>query len=222
MSSNSGGVVVPALEVWWSDDRVAVIDKPSGLLSCPGRDPSLHDSVQTRVPEVFPHATGSVLVHRLDQPTSGLMVVALDAAAHLSLRKQFDARTITKQYVAVLEGVVATDAGDIDLPHRLDVDHRPHQIYDAVHGKMSRTRFTVLSRQVDPARTRVLFEPLTGRTHQLRVHASHPLGLGCPIAGDALYGDANSAPRLLLHASALAFDHPSDGRRCSFTSSTPF
>jgi tRNA pseudouridine32 synthase / 23S rRNA pseudouridine746 synthase len=220
MSAHHGGPVVSTLTVLWSDDHLAVIDKPSGLLSCPGRDPSLYDSVQTRVPLVFPQASGSVLVHRLDQPTSGLMVVALVALAHLSLRRQFDARTITKRYVAVLDGAVIPNEGDIDLPHRLDVDRRPHQMYDAVHGKVSRTRFTVLSREA--GHTRVSFEPITGRTHQLRVHASHPLGLGCPIAGDALYGDVTSAPRLLLHACDLAFDHPSDGRRCSFSSPPPF
>jgi tRNA pseudouridine32 synthase/23S rRNA pseudouridine746 synthase len=198
----------------------AIVDKPSGLLSCPGRDPSLYDSVQTRVPVVLPTAHGSILVHRLDQATSGLMVVALDPETHRSLRRQFDARSVEKRYEAELIGEVRGDAGTIELPFRLDVDRRPHQIHDPVHGKIGITDWEVVSRS--PGRTRIGFRPRTGRTHQLRVHAAHPLGLGCPIAGDALYGDATSAPRLLLHARTLAFDHPISGARITFESAVPF
>jgi tRNA pseudouridine32 synthase/23S rRNA pseudouridine746 synthase len=213
---------VVLLDVVFADDDIAVIDKPSGLLSCPGRDPALFDSVQTRVPQVFPAATGSILAHRLDQPTSGLLVVGLHAAAHRALRLQFEARTITKSYEAVLVGLVADDEGIIRLPFRLDVERRPHQIYDEVHGKLGITRFTVLHRDVDAGRTRVRFVPETGRTHQLRTHAAHPKGLGCPIAGDALYGDPSTAPRLLLHARTLAFDHPRTGERLAFECLPPF
>lgn len=210
------------LDVVFADDDVAVIDKPSGLLSCPGRDPALFDSVQTRVPRVFPQATGSILAHRLDQPTSGLLVVGLHAAAHRALRLQFEARTVEKVYEAVLVGIVEDDEGIIRLPFRLDVERRPHQIYDEVHGKVGVTRFTVLRRDIDAGRTRVRFVPETGRTHQLRTHAAHDRGLGCPIAGDALYGDPTTSPRLLLHARTLTFDHPRTGERRIFERSPPF
>ncbi len=212
----------PLLSVVYAEDRFAVVDKPSGLLSCPGRDPSLFDSVQTRVPQQWPHAVGSILAHRLDQWTSGLLLVALDVATHRQLRLQFEAQTVFKQYEAEVVGAVVGDSGVIALPFRLDVDRRPHQIYDPVHGKLGRTSWRVLSRDAARARTRIEFTPHTGRTHQLRVHAAHPLGLGCPIAGDALYGDAHSAPRLLLHARLLQFDHPHSGERLTFTSTTPF
>jgi len=210
------------LTVVFADDDIAVVDKPAGLLSCPGRDPSLHDSVQTRVPRVFPQATGSILAHRLDQPTSGLLVVGLHPAAHRALRLQFEARTVEKVYEAVLVGLVGDDAGVIRLPFRLDVERRPYQIYDEVHGKVGVTRFEVVGRDVDAGRTRVRFIPETGRTHQLRTHAAHPRGLGCPIAGDALYGDPTTAPRLLLHATRLTLDHPTTGARLTFASDVPF
>jgi tRNA pseudouridine32 synthase/23S rRNA pseudouridine746 synthase len=212
----------PLLSVVYADDDIAVVDKPSGLLSCPGRDPSLHDSVQTRVPQVFPAATGSILAHRLDQATSGLLVVGLHPAAHRALRLQFEARTVEKAYEAVLMGLVRDDDGVITLPFRLDVDHRPHQIHDPVHGKVGVTRYEVLHRDVDRRQTRVRFVPETGRTHQLRTHAAHPLGLGCPIAGDALYGDPTTAPRLLLHARTLSLTHPRRGERLTFQSPVPF
>lgn len=215
-------MTAPLLRIVYADDDVAVIDKPSGLLSCPGRDPSLFDSVQTRVPQVFPAATGSILAHRLDQPTSGLLVVGLNPASHRALRLQFEARTVEKAYEAVLIGLVADDAGVIELPFRLDVERRPHQIWDPVHGKVGVTHYEVLARDVDTGRTRVRFVPLTGRTHQLRTHAAHALGLGCPIAGDALYGDPSTSPRLLLHARHIAFDHPVLGKKLSFMSPTPF
>ena len=218
------------LQIVHEEVGFAVIDKPSGLLSCPGRDPSLHDSVQTRVPQVFAHATGSILAHRLDQWTSGLMVVALDTATHRHLRLQFEARTVEKVYEAELVGDVVGDHGLLALPFRLDVDQRPHQIYDLVHGKLGLTRWQVLRRhEVDVTdrhivtrRTRVAFKPHTGRTHQLRTHAAHPLGLNAAIAGDALYGDPSTSPRLLLHARELRFDHPVTGARLTFTSPAPF
>lgn len=208
------------LEVLHAEASFAVVDKPSGLLSCPGRDPSLHDSVQTRVPQVFAHAIGSILAHRLDQWTSGLMVVALDVATHRALRLQFEARTVHKVYEAELVGDVVGDHGLLALPFRLDVDRRPHQIFDLVHGKLGVTRWQVVRRDGDC--TRVTFEPHTGRTHQLRTHAAHPLGLNAPIAGDALYGNPSTSPRLLLHARELRFDHPLTGARLTFTSPAPF
>ena len=210
----------PLLDIVFDDDTFAVIDKPSGLLSCPGRDPSLFDSVQTREPLVFPHAVGSILAHRLDQWTSGLMVVAKDVATHRAMRLQFEARSVEKVYEAVLVGDVVGDSGVIALPFRLDVDNRPHQIYDLVHGKLGITSWWLLDRR--GGRTRLAFSPKTGRTHQLRTHAAHPKGLGCAIAGDALYGDVTSSPRLLLHARELRIDHPRTGERLVFTSPAPF
>lgn len=215
-------MTTPLLSVVYAEERFAVVDKPSGLLSCPGRDPSLFDSVQTRVPQQWPHAVGSILAHRLDQWTSGLILVALDVETHRRLRLQFEAQTVFKHYEAEVVGNVVGDSGTIALPFRLDVDRRPHQIYDPVHGKLGRTSWRVLSRDVKRGRTRVEFTPHTGRTHQLRLHASHAFGLGCAIAGDALYGDEQSAARLLLHACLLQFNHPHTGERLTFTSTTPF
>lgn len=209
-----------SLNVLFRDDVLAVVDKPSGLLSCPGRGQDKRDSVETRVPLVFPHATGSITVHRLDQPASGVMVVALNPQAHRVLRAQFEARAVEKSYVAVLVGDVQGEQGVVELPFRLDVERRPYQVFDPVHGKVGVTHWKVLERQ--GGRTRVLFSPRTGRTHQLRLHASHPRGLGCPIAGDALYGDPTTAPRLLLHAWRLVFAHPVSGERLEFEAPVPF
>jgi tRNA pseudouridine32 synthase/23S rRNA pseudouridine746 synthase len=173
---------------------------------------------------MFPQATGPILAHRLDQPTSGLLLTALHPTAHRGLRLQFEARSVFKRYEAILVGHPDGDQGTIALPFRLDVDRRPHQIYDPVHGKLGVSGWQVLSRYHDDGapRTRVSFEPQTGRTHQLRVHAAHPAGLGCPIAGDALYGDPHSAPRLLLHAAELRFVHPRTRAPMSFFSPAPF
>lgn len=208
------------LTILHREDTFAVVDKPAGLLSCPGRGAANQDSVQLRVPVVFPHASGSILVHRLDQATSGVLLVALDAPTHRALRRQFEDRATGKVYVAVLVGDVRDDEGTLRLPFRLDVDNRPHQVHDPVHGKLGVTHWRVTAR--GNGRTRVEFRPETGRTHQLRVHAAHALGLGCPIAGDRLYGDGASAPRLMLHAWKLAFDHPVTGKRVEFTAPLPF
>jgi tRNA pseudouridine32 synthase/23S rRNA pseudouridine746 synthase len=148
------------------------------------------------------------------------MVLGLNADTHRALRKQFEARTVEKTYVAIVVGSVVDDDGVIELPFRLDVEHRPHQIYDPVHGKMGVTHFQVLERL--DGRTRVRFTPHTGRTHQLRVHAAHALGLACPIAGDRLYGDPQTAPRLLLHAETLRFTHPKTGAALDLCSAVPF
>jgi tRNA pseudouridine32 synthase/23S rRNA pseudouridine746 synthase len=208
------------LDVLHQEPRLAVIHKPSGLLSCPGRDPSLSDSVQTRIVSVFPHARGSMLVHRLDQDTSGVMVVALDAETHRLLCRQFEERRTEKVYIAMLDGEVKGEEGTVRLPFRVDLDNRPHQMLDPIHGKMGVTHWRVLQRTT--GRTRVEFRPETGRTHQLRVHAAHEQGLGCPVAGDRLYGDVRSAPRLMLHAWRLAFDHPHTGTRMEHEAPLPF
>jgi tRNA pseudouridine32 synthase/23S rRNA pseudouridine746 synthase len=152
--------------------------------------------------------------------TSGLMVLALTAGAHRELSIAFESRSITKRYVAVLEGRVRADAGELKLPFRLDPDNRPCQVYDPVNGKTGITRW----RKIDcsDGRTRVVFMPRTGRTHQLRLHASHPRGLGCPIVGDSLYGSGRQGDPMLLHASGLQFSHPVTGQVLCFFSSAPF
>ncbi|MCC6951013.1 MAG: RluA family pseudouridine synthase [Phycisphaerales bacterium] len=205
-----------------------VIDKPSGLLSVPGKGPEKADCVVARVRREFPGATGTLMVHRLDMDTSGLLLVALDAAAQRDLSLQFEERRVHKEYTALLSGRVTQSEGDIRVPIRLDVDRRPHQIADFTQGKTAHTRFRVLERGA--ATTRVWFQPLTGRSHQLRVHAAlpptlpcgRPGGLGCPILGDPLYGDGSPAPRLMLHAAVLQFTDPATGDAVRFESPTPF
>jgi tRNA pseudouridine32 synthase/23S rRNA pseudouridine746 synthase len=150
--------------------------------------------------------------------TSGLLVLGLDPDAQRDLSMQFERRGVDKAYTALLDGVVTGDSGVIDLPIRLDVDRRPIQIVDRDRGKAAVTHWRVLAREID--RTRVLMEPATGRTHQLRVHAAE--GLGCPIVGDVLYGDPSSGPRLMLHAGELSFCEPGTRTRVTFRSPTPF
>jgi tRNA pseudouridine32 synthase/23S rRNA pseudouridine746 synthase len=205
-----GGGAIPADEprVVFEDAWLAVVDKPCGLLSVPGRSGALTDSVLVRVRARAPAAT---VVHRLDLDTSGLMIVAKDAATHAALQRGFAERVIDKRYVAWLDGVVSGDSGVVSLPLRVDVDDRPRQIHDPVHGKAAVTEWRVLERG---DRTLVAFTPRTGRTHQLRVHAAHPLGIGVPIVGDRLYGVAGE--RLMLHAQALAFVHPRTRKRVAF------
>lgn len=207
--------------------RYVVVDKPSGLLSVPGIGPGKTDCVIARVLAMFPGASGPMMVHRLDMETSGLLVVALDPDAQRDLSAQFEARTVRKRYVALLDGIVGSDAGEITVPMRLDVDRRPYQIPDFIQGRPAVTRYRVLAREID--RTRIEFDPLTGRTHQLRLHAAlapvlpggQPGGLGCPIVGDPLYGQRRDAERLALHASFLSFTEPG-GVRVEFSSPTPF
>jgi tRNA pseudouridine32 synthase/23S rRNA pseudouridine746 synthase len=146
-------------------------------------------------------------------------VVAKDPHTHAALQKQFLRREVEKRYTAILDGCPARDEGVVDLALRVDVDDRPRQIHDPVHGKPALTRWRVLAR-LAPDRTRVALFPATGRTHQLRVHAAHPLGLGAPIAGDRLYGRPGG--RLMLHAEALAFTHPHTGARVALEEAAPF
>jgi tRNA pseudouridine32 synthase/23S rRNA pseudouridine746 synthase len=206
------------LSILFEDAWLVVVDKPHGLLSVPGREASLTDSVLTRLRARYPNATGPLLVHRLDLDTSGLLVAALDPRTHATLQRQFLHRTVHKRYVAWLQGLVKGERGTIDFPLRVDLDDRPRQIHDPVHGKPAVTEWHVLER--DGERTRVAFFPHTGRTHQLRVHAAHPLGLGAPIVGDRLYG--HPGERLLLHAEALSFLHPGTGQPVTFERPAPF
>lgn len=212
-----------SLRVIHADDRFVVVDKPAGLLSVPGKGPTKADCAVARVRAMFAHARGPMIVHRLDMDTSGLLLIALEEDAQRTLSAQFERRNVEKRYIALLHGMVDRESGLIDFPIRPDLDRRPYQIHDPVHGREARTRFRVLSYEID--RTRVEFRPITGRAHQIRVHAAHPLGLRCPVVGDVLYaGEApgERAPRLMLHAAGLAFDHPTSGARLEFSIPTPF
>jgi tRNA pseudouridine32 synthase / 23S rRNA pseudouridine746 synthase len=191
------------IEILHEDSELVIINKPTELLSVPGK--TIKDSVQTRMRAKYPNATGPLIVHRLDMSTSGIMLIPLTKKAHDFLQKQFITRKIRKRYAAQLEGIVESDQGKIDLPLRLDLDDRPKQLVCFDHGKAAQTTYQVIERL--HKRTRVYFYPLTGRTHQLRVHASHKKGLDCAIVGDDLYG--SKGERLHLHAESIEFCHPS-------------
>ncbi len=209
-----------SLEVLHVDPEFVVVDKPAGLLSVPGRGPNKQDCVARRMRELFPDCPEQPSVHRLDMDTSGLMVLARTVDTHRVLSRQFAERRVHKKYQAVLDGVVKEEQGRIELSFRLDPDNRPHQVYDPVQGKTGITSWRRLS--VKDGKTRVEFIPLTGRTHQLRLHAAHSLGLGCPIVGDRLYGSRKSGERMLLHAAFLQFFHPLTEAAEEFYSEVPF
>jgi len=191
-----------SLEIVYQDEAMLVINKPEAFLSVPGK--TIEDSVYLRIKHAYPEATGPLIVHRLDMSTSGLMLIALSKAVHKHLQKQFIKRSIKKRYVALLEGGLTEDSGSIDLPLRLDIDDRPRQLVCEQYGKSAKTEWQVIQRNAK--QTKVYFYPVTGRTHQLRVHAAHSRGLDSPIVGDDLYG--TTANRLHLHAEYLEFNHP--------------
>lgn len=203
------------------DAAIIVVDKPAGLLSVPGRGPTRADSVQSRLQARHGSGDGTWprMAHRLDLATSGLLIAARDRDALVALQRQFSAQAVDKRYVAIVQGRVEPDRGWIDLPLRPDIDDRPRQVVDRAHGRPSRTHFEVLARLPDD-RTRIALRPATGRTHQLRLHAAHPEGLGSPIVGDVLYGFGGD--RLLLHASNVAFRHPVTGAMLRLSSEPPF
>lgn len=194
-------------EIVYEDEYLTVVHKPAAMLSVPGKQES--DSVLLRMKRRYPEATGPLLVHRLDMGTSGLLLVAKTAQVHKALQSQFMGRSVKKRYVAILEGELTADSGVIDLPLRVDLDDRPRQMVCYTYGKSARTEWEVVAR--GEGLTRVYFYPITGRTHQLRVHAAHPSGLNAPILGDELYG--NRGARLHLHAERLEFTHPVSGER---------
>lgn len=193
------------------------MEKPARVLSVPGKGAEKQVCVASWVRGRFPAATGPLVVHRLDMDTSGLMVLALDAEAQRDLSRQFEERRTEKAYVAVVAGRVEGEAGEINAPMRLDVERRPVQIIDPVQGREAVTRWKVIGREGDTTRLRL--EPVTGRTHQLRLHCAH---IGHAILGDVLYGDGQSAERLMLHAAELAFHEPSDSAMVRVESPAPF
>lgn len=199
------------LDILYEDEHLVAVHKPHEFLSVPGK--LVEDSVLTRMKEMYPNATGPLIVHRLDMSTSGILLIPLTRKAHKRLQAQFRQRTVHKTYIALLEGEVEKDEGWINLPLRVDLDDRPRQMVCYEHGKTATTQFKVLER--GDGTTRVQFHPLTGRTHQLRVHAAHVDGLGCAIIGDDLYG--SPADRLYLHAQQIEFDHPFTKERMLIT-----
>ena len=192
------------LDIIYQDDDMLVVNKPAEFLSVPGKD--ITDSVYSRIKNQFPQATGSLIVHRLDMSTSGVMVLALNSAAHKNLQKQFIQRNVKKTYVALVDGLVSEDSGSISLPLRGDLYDRPRQLVCQQHGKTATTTWQVISRDKMAQQTKVSLSPHTGRTHQLRVHCAHQQGLNRPIVGDDLYGKAGE--RLHLHAKSLGLYHP--------------
>jgi len=204
------------IEIVYQDNDIAVINKPEGLLSVPGK--LVTDSVLTRMQAMFPDADGPLIVHRLDMSTSGLMVIALTKRANKRLQQQFIDRTVSKQYVALLAGHLEETSGEIKLPLRQDLDDRPRQMVCYELGKASHTIWQLMRHE--GAFSRVLMEPKTGRTHQLRMHSAHTDGLAMPIVGDDLYGQKHE--RLHLHAMNLSFDHPVTGERVSFSKAPDF
>jgi tRNA pseudouridine32 synthase/23S rRNA pseudouridine746 synthase len=212
------------LEIIFADQQLVVVNKPGGLLAVPGRGSDKQDCVTSRVKELFPRAIDQPAVHRLDMATSGLMVLALTTEAHRHLSCQFSQRQVDKVYIALLDGAVDAIQGEIELRFRLDPENRPFQVYDPVQGKSGLTRWQRLevSTNDQGSQTRVQFIPLTGRTHQLRLHAAHSLGLGCPIIGDNLYGSGQMGDPMYLHATRLAFNHPGNNKKLEFYSAPPF
>lgn len=194
------------LTVVWEDEHIVIINKPHEFLSVPGK--LVEDSVLTRLSKRYPEATGPLVVHRLDMSTSGLLVAAKTMEVFKELQRQFAEREVKKRYVALLEGTIKENAGWIDLPLRVDLEDRPRQMVCYEHGKTAQTRWKVIERK--GGRTKVYFFPVTGRTHQLRVHAAHSMGLNIPIVGDDLYGQRSE--RLHLHSERIEFRHPISGK----------
>ena len=205
-----------ALPILFQDDTLIVVDKPHGLLSVPGKGPDHQDCVASRVVSTYPDA---LIVHRLDCHTSGVMVLARGKPAQVELSRQFHDRLTRKRYLAVVKGEPVEQQGEIDQPMRCDIDNRPRQIIDRIHGKHALTRWRLLG--TSQGRSRLALEPVTGRSHQLRVHCAY---MGTPIVGDRLYGvtEAAQEPRMLLHAERLEFQHPVTGEPMSVTSDCAF
>lgn len=204
------------LEILFEDDALVVVNKPSGLLSVPGK--TITDSAYTRLQQRYPDVEGPFVIHRLDMATSGLLVFALTKRANKSLQKQFISRSVEKRYVALLEGKVEQQNGQIKLPMRGDPVDRPRQLVCFEHGKPAETYWEKIS--TINGRSKLYLYPKTGRTHQLRVHCAHHLGLNLPMVGDGLYGE--KADRLHLHAERLEFEHPYSKERLTFSAEAEF
>ena len=208
-----------ALDVIHQDERIIVLNKPAGLLSVPGIGPDKQDCLASCVQSEFP---GARIVHRLDRDTSGVIVMGLDAEAHRELSRQFHDREVHKIYVAIVHGVVERDEGEMNLPMRKDMDPRnaPRQVIDHERGRPAVTKYRVMKRDAD--RTRLELRPITGRSHQIRLHLQ---SIGHPILGDDLYAPPEvgaMADRLLLHAQSLWLVHPGAAQPMTFEAPCPF
>ncbi|MFT2089857.1 RluA family pseudouridine synthase [Paraglaciecola sp. 2405UD69-4] len=207
------------ITILYEDDYLLVIDKPSGLLSLSGKNPKNKDSVHYRLVQDYPKIT---LAHRLDFGTSGVMLLAKTKQVNANLTKQFQNKTVKKRYESILAGCLQQNEGVIDLPIAKDPALFPRLKICQRSGKQAQSQFQVLERLGAPSRTRVIFTPLTGRTHQLRIHSQ---ALGHAILGCDLYGSEETqrmAPRLLLHALDISICHPDTQRRVTFTSPCSF
>ena len=221
------------IKILYRDEDIIVVNKQSGLLSVPGRGPDKQDCIVNRVKKIFPGCIQQPAVHRLDMETSGIMVLAFTKEAHKNINKQFEEGLVKKKYVALLDGILPKlkipDEGQMELYFRLDIDNRPHQIWDEVNGKKAVTQWKILGveRYTDPHgkttnATRVLFIPHTGRTHQLRLASADKHGFNVPIIGDTLYGKCTPGQRLMLHAQYIKFTHPTTGQTMEFTCPAEF
>lgn len=204
------------LEKVYEDAHMLVVNKPEGLLSVPGK--TIQDSVYHRMQTEYPDATGPITVHRLDQDTSGLMLIAKTKEAHKNLQQQFLDKTIKKRYIALLDGEISEKEGIIDLPLRVDINDRPKQMVCYENGKCSITRFKVIA--MLNGVTRIQLNPITGRSHQLRMHCAHKEGLNTAIVGDNLYGKKGT--RLHLHAEFIQFIHPATKKKMKFSAKANF
>jgi len=204
------------LEIIYEDDALIVVHKPAEFLSVPGKD--IKDSVYTRIKERYPSATGPLIVHRLDMSTSGVLLLTKTKEANKALQSQFINRTIKKRYIALLDGNLSKNSGKITLPLRVDLNDRPKQLVDFTYGKPAETDWKIINKE--NGKTRVHLYPITGRTHQLRMHAAHKNGLNTPIVGDDLYGKKEK--RLHLHAEFIEFLHPTTLKKMSFTVAPKF
>ena len=204
------------LPIIYEDESIIVVNKPAEFLSVPGKN--IDDSVYSRIKALRPEATGPIIIHRLDMSTSGIMVLAKNKHAHDYIQRQFIKRQVDKTYIAMIEGSPPELSGVISLPLRVDLDNRPQQLVCNEHGKKAITEWRVL--KTEGKSTFIEFKPITGRTHQLRVHAAHPDGLNSPIVGDDLYGTKGN--RLLLHAASLTIKHPKQKEMITFTTNAEF
>lgn len=230
------GLILPeilGLKILYRDKDIIVVNKQSGLLSVPGRGPEKQDCVVNRVKKLFPECIEQPSVHRLDMETSGLMVLAFTKDAHRNLCRQFEEGLVQKKYVALLDGILAkkgiAQTGTMELYFRLDVENRPHQIWDSVYGKKAITEWQILNveKYSSPLEnkknvTRILFIPHTGRTHQLRLASADSHSFGVPIIGDTLYGHCEPNERLMLHSCYIKFTHPSTGQVMEFNCESDF
>ena len=232
------GILLPAmlgLRILWRDEAICVVNKQSGLLSVPGRGEDKQDCIESRFRRLFGDKVEikQPAVHRLDMETSGIMILAFTKEAHRELNRQFEAKEVQKEYVALLDGILPKMGiarhGTMELFFRLDVDNRPHQIWDSENGKSAVTEWEILGVERYHApdgsvrnATRVLFMPHTGRTHQLRLASADSHGFGCPIIGDTLYGHCEEGERLMLHAKKISFTHPVTGERMIFECESEF